>query len=252
MAPWWMNPIMAEICPEESLTDDMLLGEFAGDSYAPKTVHQCMVYILESLGFRTRLFIKEGTDLVLRDCVGTYDQPPKPGTKVHPAGILRDIFRNGRPVRVIESRLQKESSDLRTDNAAIKAIIPLNTGERNGDNVRTLGLLLIDAEEYSGTINDRDFEYLKILGVLISEIIQRSVLLNRIRQMHSESEEITREIAHIFRNRFTVIGGFARNLSKNLRDPVLRKKAGIILKEAETGEKDLEQWIKSHEKGGEV
>lgn len=85
--------------------------------------------------------------------------------------------------------------------------------------------------------------------MLLSQVLARSMLINRIHLIQREKTEMAKEVAHIFRNRFTVIGGFALRFTKALEDPALRQYARIILKETAKAEKALKRWNKLHRKG---
>jgi nitrogen-specific signal transduction histidine kinase len=72
------------------------------------------------------------------------------------------------------------------------------------------------------------------------------MLIEQIRIIQRQKNEMAEEAAHIFRNRLTVIGGFAQKLTRYLEDPALREWAGIILKETAKSEKALKRWKKLH------
>jgi nitrogen-specific signal transduction histidine kinase len=77
--------------------------------------------------------------------------------------------------------------------------------------------------------------------MLISEILQRSILQEEIQKSHWEREKMALEVCHICRNRFLSIGGFARKLTQALQDPALRRRVGIILDEVEKVERALDE-----------
>lgn len=208
-----------------------------------QAIHRCMAYIWERLHLRARLFLLEGESLILKDFVGEYRCPPEIGLKVHPKSIVWQIFREGKPVNLAETSAREERPHTLPEPVLIKAVIPLRVEESlPADFGEALGVLVVDAGDSLGPIEDRDFHYLQILGMLISQILQGSILLARIQKIQKEREKMAGEIAHIVRNRLIVIGGFARRLRKALMEPKLKKWAEIILQEAEKGERSMKQW----------
>jgi hypothetical protein len=215
----------------------------------PQAIHRCLEHIWKRLHMRARFFLREGEFLVLRDCVGAYLCCPEIGLRVHPGSVVWEIFLKGDPVNLTEADGSKERPHTLPEPVTIKAVIPLKVENLHNGQERILGVLVVDSGHSPEPVEDRDFQYLQVLGMLMSEILQRSILLNRIQEIQKDKERMAQEAAHIFRNRFAVIGGYARKLGKVLLDSDLRQWAGIILKEVEKGECALELWMDSHEEG---
>jgi hypothetical protein len=212
-----------------------------------QTIHRCMAYIWERLHLRARLFLLEERSLVLRDFVGEYRCCPEIGLKVHPESIVWEIFREGKAVNLAEAPALEKRPHTLPEPVPIKAVIPLKAGDPRDGVVRRLGVLVVDFGEPNKPIEDRDFHYLQILGTLISQILQGSILLSKLRKIQNERERSAREIAHIVRNRLIVIGGFARRLVKVLPEPQWKGWAEVILQESEGGEEALKQWRNAHD-----
>lgn len=215
-----------------------------------RTIHGCLEHIWHTIHLRARLFLVKGDALVLRYCAGAYRFRPEIGLRVHPDSLVRKIFEEGKPVNLDESVDHSGWSHSLPEPVTYKAVIPLRCGDGLPcEGKGSLGVLVVDAGDPCKTIDKRDFRYLNLVGMLLSEVLARSMLTERIRAMQREKREMAEEVAHIFRNRFAVIGGFALRLTKALEDPVLRRYARIILKETAKAEKALKRWRKLHRKG---
>lgn len=226
------------------------VGESPFDSVHFQAVHRCMEHIWERLHLRARLFLPEGESLILKDFVGEYRRRPEIGLKVHPKSIVWKIFREGKPVNLAQASGQEKRPHTLPEPVLIKAVIPLTVEESPpGSSGEALGVLVVDAGDSPEPIEDRDFHYLQILGMLISQLLQGAILLARIQKIQNEREEMAREIAHIVRNRLIVIGGFARRLVKTLPEQGLKRWAEIILQESEEGEGALKKWGDVHNRG---
>lgn len=202
---------------------DSFLEEHSGEMASPQAIHRCLEHIWEHLHLRTRLFLREGKDLTLRTCMGAYDCCPELGLKVHPESVVWEIVRKGKPVNVTQLSLEEGRPYTLPEPVAIKAIVPLKGEDPTEGRGRTLGVLVADAGDSPEPIEDRDFHYLTILGMLISEILQRSILQQKIEKSLWERDKMAREVSHICRNRFLLIGGVARKLTQALQDPDLRR-----------------------------
>jgi hypothetical protein len=214
----------------------------------PRAIHWCLEQIWERLHLRARLFLLEGDALVLRDCVGEYRYCPEVGLRVHSESVVWKILKNGAPANLSESSHHKGRSHTLPEPVTIKAVVPLKVTDLACEEKETFGVLVVDAGNSPKPLHDRDFQFVVILGLLISEILQRSVLLEKIQVTQREKDRMAGEVSHVFRNRFTIIGGFARKLRRHLRNPILKKCAEIILFEVEKGEEALEAWRKTHKK----
>jgi hypothetical protein len=68
--------------------------------------------------------------------------------------------------------------------------------------------------------------------------------MERIQTMQRQKDSMAREVADIVRNRFAVIGGFARGLTKALKKTELRLSAEITADEVKEGETALNNLMK--------
>lgn len=215
-----------------------------------RTVHGCLEHIWERLRLRARLFLLEGDALVLRYCAGAYSVCPEIGLKVTSNSIVWEVYQGGTPVNLNEPSDRSRWSHSLPAPVKYKAVIPLKCDDVLPCEARkALGVLVVDGGDPCNPIEKRDFQYLNLVGILLSEVLVRSMLIERMRTIQREKTDMAEEVSHIFRNRFTVIGGFALRLTKALEDPKFRQYARIILKETAKGEKALKRWKKLHRKG---
>jgi signal transduction protein with GAF and PtsI domain len=217
-----------------------------------RTIHECLDHVWQRFRVRARLFLLEGDALVLRYCAGAYCVCPEIGLKVNPGSMVWEIFQKGTPVNLNQSWEHQDWVHSLPEPVNYKAVIPLKcTDALPCEGSSSLGVLVVDEGDPCKPIDERDFHYLNLVGMLLSEVLARSMLIESIRAMQREKTEMAEEVAHIFRNRFTVIGRFALRLTKALEDSTLRQYSRIILKETAKGEKALKRWNKLHRKGKE-
>jgi hypothetical protein len=217
-----------------------------------RTVHGYLEHIWQRFRVRARLFLLEGDALVLRYCAGAYCVCPEIGLKVNPGSMVWEIFQKGTSVNLNQPWDHQGRVHSLPEPVNYKAVIPLKCSDALPcEGPSSLGVLVVDEGDPCKPIDERDFHYLNLVGMLLSEVLARSMLIDRIRTIQQEKTEMAEEVAHIFRNRFTVIGGFAQRLTKSLEDNTLRQYARIILKETAKAEKALKRWNKLHRKGKE-
>lgn len=214
-----------------------------------RTVQGCLEHIWRAFRLRARLFLLQRGALVLRYCAGAYRLCPEIGSTVHPGSVVWKIFQQGVPVNLTNLDDQQNEGHSLPEPVLCKAVIPLKCSDVLPCKGPTaLGVLVVDAVDMDRSLDEREFQYIEVFAMLLSEVLARSMLIERIRTVQREKTEMAEEVSHIFRNRFTVIGGFALRLTKILQDPLLRQYARIILKETAKGEKALKRWKKLHRK----
>ena len=162
-----------------SLEDHLLHHNFLHEpsvEVAPfQAIHSCLEHIWQELHLRARLFICKGEELILRDYVGTYGCCPEIGLKVHPGSVVWEVFRQGKAVNLKEVNKQEERPCTLPEPVAIKAVIPLTVLDISSGEQQTVGALVVDAGDSPEPIQDRDFHYLQVVGMLISEILERFI-----------------------------------------------------------------------------
>ncbi|MBW1980067.1 MAG: universal stress protein [Deltaproteobacteria bacterium] len=230
--------------------DNSLFEEVLALLTSSQAIHRCLEHIWQRFHLRARLFLREGENLVMRACVGNYQRCPEIGLQVHPDSIVWEVFRSGMAFNFTEPADLVGKSHTLPEPVPIKAIIPLKSAALRHDLGQTLGVLVVDAGDSSEPISQKDFQYLEVVGLLLGEILERSLIMEKMDAIQREKESMSQEVSHIFRNRFTAIGGAARRLEKALADPLLKRWAHIIVEEVARGEHVLNMWKKSPEKRG--
>jgi hypothetical protein len=238
-----MGAVLAE--EKEHGNDPVSPGAPGFDSELPRAVHRCLEEVWKRTGLRARLFLLEGNDLVLRACIGGYPICPRRGLKVNRESVVWEIFRKGEPENLTDSSHTEGRPHTLASPVFLKAVIPLRATLEKG-RTRDLGVLVVDAGGSGEVVQERDFHYLQLVASLMAEILWNSVLMTWIRLKEAERERMAREVSHIFRNRLTVIGGFARRLARGLLPGDARKWAEIIREEVAAAERALEQWRNAH------
>jgi hypothetical protein len=107
-----------------------------------------------------------------------------------------------------------------------------------------LGALIIDSGKEGIPISEEDFEYLQVIGQLISAIVGRKELIQQLMRSCRRQEAILLEAAHNFRNDILVIGGFSRRIAKLAENTEIAKNALDLQEEV----KDLEKHFAEFEK----
>ncbi len=238
-----MGAVLAE--EKEHGNDPVSPGVPGFDSQLPRAVHRCLEEVWKRTGLRARLFLLEGNDLVLRACIGGYRICPRRGLKVNRESVVWEIFRKGEPENLTDPSHTEGRPHTLASPVFLKAVIPLRATLEKG-RTRDLGVLVVDAGGSGEVVQERDFHYLQLVASLMAEILWNSVLMTWIRLKEAERERMAQEVSHIFRNRLTVIGGFARRLARGLLPGDARKWAEIIREEVAAAEQALEDWREAH------
>lgn len=214
-------------------------------SSLPPALHRCLEEVWKRTRLRARLFLLEGCDLVLRACVGGYQGCLETGLKVHPKSVVWEIFDGGESRNLTDPRQSQLREHTLPSPVFVKAVIPLCASAENGTIIK-LGALVVDAGASGEPIQERDFHYLQVVASLMAETLWSFRLMGRIRAKEMEKNKMAQEVSHIFRNRLTVIGGFARRLARGLWSAEAKKWAEIIQEEVAAAEQALEDWREAH------
>lgn len=219
--------------------DIIEIAHFLSTSTTPEKIIEIVITKLcERLGKRARCAFLEGDELTLKFWAGKHACPLN-GIHVNKNSIVWETVKKGEPVNLIEQSQSRGYSHTLGEPVKIKAIIPLSYVDPITQNENKIGALIVDSGEEEKPISNEEFEYLQLIGHLLSAIIGRAQLIKQLMASCQWQEKILLETAHNFRNRIVVIGGIARRIGRLLKDSELSEKASQLLKEVEHLEKHL-------------
>ncbi len=208
-----------------------------------KAVETVLMQLCERIGKRARCALLEGDDLRLRFCAGHHSCPID-GVTIHRKSVVWDAVNKGKPVN-IENRSQAESfTHTLSDPITVKAVIPLGYVDPLTNERKKVGALIVDSGQEGAPISSEDFEYLQVIGHLISAIFERTDLVQQLMATCNRQESILMETAHNFRNSIAIIAGFARRITKSAGDGELKEDALRLSKAVRT----LEAHVRRFEK----
>jgi hypothetical protein len=155
----------------------------------------------------------EGDDLKLRFWAGEHSCPIG-GVKIRKNSIVWDVLRNDKPINLTEAGQTKDYEHTLGAPIKVKSVIPLSYVDPMSQQKKNLGVLIVDSGKEGVPISAEDFEYLQVIGQLISAIVGRTELIQQLMESCRRQEAILMETAHNFRNNIVIIGGFSRRIAK--------------------------------------
>ena len=205
--------------------DVLEAARLLGASSVPEKVIENMLdRLCKRLGKRTRCILLEGEDLKLRFWAGSHACPLE-GVKVAKGSVVWDAVRRGVPVNLTHVRQTNGYEHSLSQPIKIKSVIPLMYSDPITGQPKKLGALIVDSGQAGEPISEEDFEYLQVIGELISAILGRAELIRQLMTSCRRQEAILMETAHNFRNSIAVIGGFALRVAQLAVDTELAEKA---------------------------
>lgn len=219
--------------------DILEAASLLGSSTIPeKVLETVLTHLCERLGKRARCAFLEGDDLRLRFWAGEHICPVG-GLRVHKDSIVWDVVKKGIATNLTESRQTNGHTHTLSEPIKIKAVIPLGYVDPMTQQEKKLGALIVDSGKEGVPISTEDFEYLKVIGQLLSAIMGRAELVRQLMATCRWQEAILMETAHNFRNRIAVIGGFSRHIAQLAKGTELGEKAMHIHEEVKALEAHL-------------
>ncbi len=203
-----------------------------------KVIENVLAHLCERLGKRSRCVLLEGDDLRLSFWAGEHSCPIE-GLKVVSGSIVWDAVRRGEALNLTDPRQTDGYSHSLPQPIKIKSVIPLAYTDPITGQPKKLGALIVDSGQAGEPIPEEDFEYLRVIGELISAILGRAELIRQLMTSCRRQEAILMETAHNFRNSIAVIGGFAQRVAQLAGDTELAEKATHLHEEVKTLEGHL-------------
>lgn len=178
-----------------------------------KVIETVLLHLCDRLGKRARCALLEGEDLRLRFFAGPHTCPVE-GLKINKESIVWDAVRKGTPLNLVDGRESNGYKHTLSVPITIKSVIPLSYFDPLTRQERKLGALIVDSGREHVPISAEDFEYLQVIGQLISAVVGRSDLIRQLMASCRRQEAILMETVHRFRNSIAAIGGFSRRIAK--------------------------------------
>ena len=224
--------------------DVLEAARLLGASSVPeKVIENVLDRLCKRLGKRTRCILLEGEDLKLRFWAGSHACPLE-GVKVATGSVVWDAVRRGVPLNLTDACQTNGYEHSLPQPIKIKSVIPLMYDDPITGQPKKLGALVVDSGELGEPIQEEDFEYLQVIGELVSAILGRAELVRQLTASCRRQEDILMETAHNFRNSIAVIGGFAQRVAQLAKDTALADKATHLREEVKTLEGHLAEFEK--------
>jgi hypothetical protein len=214
-------------------------------------IQKSLGHIHERLSKRARYAVLKDGQLLIADWVGEYEANFLTTKKVARKSILWKAFSEGKALNLtIPSQTNGYEHTLK-EQVKVKAVIPLRYVDARTHQEVRFGVLVVDSGREQAPITDEEFEYLQIMADLMGEAAGKAELVKELINSYAQREELVKSMTHYLRNRFMVMGGFARRLYQKIDDGETREYAGIIAKEIVEMEKSLQvledMWKKEKE-----
>lgn len=227
---------------EGRFRDILEVTKLLSSSSAPeKVIESVLAHLCKRLGKRVRCALLEGDELKLRFCVGEYSCPVG-GLSVDKGSIVWDVVRKGTPVNLTDTRQTYGYTHSLDAPIKVKAVIPMAYIDPMTNMIRKLGALIVDSGTEGVPISADNFEYLQIIGQLISALVGRADLIQQLMTSCRRQEAILMETADSFRNSIAIIGGFSRRVAKLAQDPLLATEASHLYEEVKVLEAHLAEF----------
>jgi transcriptional regulator with GAF, ATPase, and Fis domain len=189
-----------------------------------KVIETVLTHLCERLGKRARCALLEGDDLKLRFWAGEH-YCPVGGVQIQKNSIVWDALRKGKPINLTEDWQTKDYEHTLSVPIKVKSVIPLSYVDPMSQQKKNLGVLIVDSGKEGVPMSAEDFEYLQVIGQLISAIVGRTDLIRQLMESCHRQEAFLMETAHNFRNNIAIIGGFSRRIAKLAEGTEMAKNA---------------------------
>ena len=208
-----------------------------------KVIEAVHTHLCERLGKRARCALLEGEDLKLRFWAGEHSCPVG-GVKIRKNSIVWDVVKKDEPINLTDARQTNDYVHTLSAPIKVKSIVPLSYVDPLSKQKKKLGVLIVDSGKEDVPISAEDFEYLQVIGQLISAIVGRTDLIQQLMESCRRQESILMEAAHNFRNSIVIIGGFSRRIAKLAEETEMAENAMDLQEEV----KALETYFAQFEK----
>jgi signal transduction histidine kinase len=202
-------------------------------------VRESLRQIQDRLGKRARCCFLEDGDLVITHWVGKHKDDLAEKKRCLKQSIVWDVFKKGVAVNLTDRSSTDGFEHTLREQVKNKAIIPLEYVDALTQQEKRFGVLIVDSGRGQAPVSQQDFEYLQMVGDLIGEAVGKAELVRQLIVSYRRREEMVKDVAHCFRNRMTVIGGFAKRIAQLSRGRKLKREGEIVAGEIRKLENEL-------------
>lgn len=206
-----------------------------------KTIEAVVTHLSERLGKRSRCALLQGDDLRLRFWAGEHSCPVG-RLPVDKASIVWDVVNKGVAINLTDPGQTNGYTHSLAEPVKMKSIIPLTYVDPITLQKKKLGALIVDSGREGVPISQEDFEYLQIVGQLISAIAGRTELIQQLMTSCRRQEAILMQTVHNFRNSIAIIGGFSQRIAHMALDEEVAENATHLHEEVKTLEAHLAEF----------
>ncbi|HAR96127.1 MAG TPA: hypothetical protein DCR97_09225 [Deltaproteobacteria bacterium] len=204
-------------------------------------ISEAVEHLARRLHKRARCAILEGDKLVLRHSSGHYESPLD-GKLVSEQSVVWEIFKEGKPLNLTDEYQGNGYEHTLKNGISLKAVVPFGYLDPVTEEEKNLGALIVDSGEKGLPISEQEFEYLKIIGLLIGSVVGRIELFDQLTASYVTQQKILKETAHNFRNRMVVIGGLCRRILKLNTDKDLGDDVSLLYKQVRALEEHVDRF----------
>jgi len=194
-------------------------------------IRKTLEHVNKRLGKRARYSVLENGRLVIKYWVGDYEEDVETNKEIVKRSIVWKVFKEGRAVNFTDPSQTKGYEHTLKEHVKIKAVVPLHYIHARTQQQVKFGVLVVDSGREHIAITEDEFRYLLIMTDLIGETVGKADLVQELIESYENREELVKATAHFLRNRFMVIGGFARRLHEKVRSRDEKGYAEIIFNE---------------------
>jgi hypothetical protein len=203
-------------------------------------IRRVLAHINKRLGKRARYSLYDGSKLVIKYCVGDYREDIHINREIVRESVVWKAFGEGKALNFTNPSETRGYEHTLQEQIKIKAAVPLRYVDARTHQEVKFGILVVDSGKEGTPISAEEFEYLLLMADLVGETVGKAELVRELIDSYEKRQELIITMADYLRNRFMVIGGFARRLHKKLRGGEEKGYARIIFNEVEKLEERLQ------------
>jgi signal transduction histidine kinase len=211
-------------------------------------ISKALEHINTRLEKRARYSVLEDGRLVIKHWVGEGPKDYHANMQIVRKSIIWKVLEEGKALNFTDPSQTNGYEHTLKEKVKIKAAVPLKYIHARTQQEVKFGVLVVDSGKKQTPITEEEFQYLLIMGDLIGETVGKAELVRELIESYENRQYLAKSMAHELRNKFMVIGGFARRLHEKLQSGQEKDYAQIIFSEIGEMEESLqaleEMWKK--------